>query len=212
MTPGPAVLCAVPAERAALVRVRGLGVVHAGGVGPGPAGRAARELLARGPSALIAAGFCGALDPDLRIAELIAAREVIDAATGERFQADPGLLSAAPGLRAVLSSTPSLVRSPDVRAGLPGAAVDMESAAVARAAAEAGVPFLALRSVTDRTHHRMPDISRAVAPNGTIQMWPLARSAARRPTELGRLLRLAATSARAARSLRRGLQIMVDRL
>jgi uridine phosphorylase len=95
-----AVVCAVPAERRALAgladeRLR----VHVSGIGAANAARTAAELTAEAPEALISAGFCGALAADLRVGDLVAADEVVDEATGERFPADPALLAAAPGRR-----------------------------------------------------------------------------------------------------------------
>ncbi len=164
-----AVVCAVPAERRALSgladeRLR----VHVSGIGAANAARAAEAVAAAAPEALISAGFCGALAADLRVGDLVAADVVVDERTGERFDADPALLAAAPGRHGTMVSAERVARTPADRARLDGLAVDMESAALARAAGAAGIPFLALRAVTDERHHRVPDFDRVMNAAGRL--------------------------------------------
>ena len=68
-------------------------------MGAAAAARAGAAIAAGSPRALVAVGFCGALDPALAVGDLVAAERVLDEATGEGFAADPGLLAAAPGRR-----------------------------------------------------------------------------------------------------------------
>lgn len=203
-------VCAVPAERRALARLERPGVaVRLGGMGAAAAARAGAAAVAGGPRAVLAVGFCGALDPGLRVGDLLAAERVVDEASGEEFAADPGLLAAAPGGRGVLVSARRIARTPDERGRLHGDAVDLESAALARAAAAAGVPFLALRAVTDTTRHRLPDFERMAAGADTLHPWAGVGYFLRRPHELPRLVRLGPASARAGRALREGLSGML---
>lgn len=201
----PAILCAVPVERRAVVGLSGAGRVVAGGIGPRAAARAARDLLADGPSFLLAAGFCGALDPERGTADVIAATTVIDGTSGEEFPADPALLAAAPGHHGALCSTPRIITDRAVRDALPGIAVDMESAAAAREARDAEVPFLAIRAVTDAAHHRMPDLSGVIDLHGELAPGDVARHIAQNPSDIMPTLRLGLSSARAARALRRAV-------
>ena len=61
-------VCAVPAERRALRRLERPGVrLHLGGMGAAAAARAGAVVAAGRPRALLAVGFCGALDPALRV-------------------------------------------------------------------------------------------------------------------------------------------------
>ena len=199
-------VCAVPAERRALRGLVRPGLeVHVTGMGAAAARRAAGPLLARAPRALVAAGFCGALDPALAVGDLIAAERVVDGEAGEAFPADPRLLAAAPGRRGTLVSAARLARTPPERAGLRGTAVDLESAALARAAAEAGVPFLALRAVTDTVAHRMPDFGRIADDDGRLRPGRAVAHFLAHPAELPGLLRLGPAARRAGRSLRAGV-------
>ena len=65
-------------------------------------------------------------------------------------------------------SAERLARTPADRARLDGLAVDLESAALARVAGAAGIPFLALRAVTDERRHRMPDFDRIMDAAGRL--------------------------------------------
>lgn len=207
-----AVVCAVPAERRALAPLAGPGLtLHVSGIGAAAAARAADELP-EGLRALVAAGFCGALDPGLRVGELVAAEEVVDEATGERFAADAELLAAAPGHRGTLVSAVRLARTPADRARLTGTAVDMESAALARAAAERGTPFLALRAVTDETRHRVPDFDRIVDAAGRLTPGAGLLHFALHPREVPALLRLGPAARAAGGALRDGLARLLEAL
>jgi adenosylhomocysteine nucleosidase len=202
------VVTAAPAERRALRSLGAPGVrIETTGMGTAAAARWAAGLGSSRPRALVAAGFCGALDPALRVGDLVAAEAVVDSATGERFGADPRLVAAAPGRRGTIVSAERIAGTPQARAALAplGVAVDLESAALARAAATAGVPFLALRAVTDETRHRMPDLSSAIRPDGRLDPARSVRRLVGHPGEIPALLRLARAALRAGRSLREGV-------
>lgn len=183
--------------------------MRVGGMGAAAAARGGAAIAAGGWRAILAVGFCGALDPALAVGDLVAAERVVDEATGEGFAADPALLAAAPGRRGVLVSARRIARTPRERALLEGTAVDLESAALARAARDAGVPFLALRAVTDTTRHRLPDFERMTGGTGALRPWPAARYFLARPRELPQLVRLAPAAGRAGRALAGGLEGML---
>jgi nucleoside phosphorylase len=185
-------------------------------MGAAAAAHAAERLLAHAapPLALVAAGFCGALDGGLRPGDLVAAERVVDEA-GAAFPADPGLLAAVPGRRGTLVSAVRVARTPVERERLrvlagPGAlAVDLESAALARAAQRAGVPFLALRAVTDVVADRLPDLEALVDGDGRPRPAALVRHLVRRPADVVALARLGRGARRAGPALRRGLAPLV---
>jgi len=208
-----AVVCAVPAERRALSgladeRLR----IHVSGIGAGNAARTAAAVAGDAPEALISAGFCGALAGDLRVGELVAADVVVDERTGDRFAADPRLLAAAPGRRGAMVSAERIARTPADRARLEGLAVDMESAALARAAAEAGIPFLALRAVTDERHHRLPDFDKVMDAAGRLTPGAGLVHFVLHPRELPALVRLGPAARRAGAALREGMATLVGAL
>jgi len=207
-----AVVCAVPAERRALAGLEGPGLsLHLSGIGAAAAAHTAAGLP-DGLRAIVSAGFCGALDPSLRVGDLVAAAEVVDEATSDRFAADPDLLAAAPGRHGTIVSAVRLARTPADRARLAGTAVDMESAAIARVAASTGTPFLALRAVTDETHHRLPDFDRIMDAAGRLTPGAGLVHFVFHPREVPALIRLGPASRAAGQSLRAGLERLVDGL
>ncbi|MGB1803201.1 MAG: hypothetical protein ACPHQB_03610, partial [Miltoncostaeaceae bacterium] len=87
-----ALMCAVPAEERMLRRFAGPGVrVIATGMGAVPAELRARQAIEEGATALIAVGFCGALDPALPRGGVVIPAVVRDARTGETWPCDPVL-------------------------------------------------------------------------------------------------------------------------
>ena len=208
-----AVVCAVPAERRALAGLAGPELsLHLSGMGAAAAERTAASLVDAAPAAMIAAGFCGALADDLRVGDLVAAEAVLDERTGERFAADPRLLAAAPGRRGVIVSAERIARTPAERARLEGLAVDLESAAIARVASAAGIPFLALRAVTDERRHRLPDFDRIMDAAGRLTPGAGLLHFVLHPREVPALVRLGPAVRRAGQSLRQGLERMLGAL
>ncbi len=208
-----AVVCAVPAERRALAGVADERLrVHVSGIGAANAARTAAAVAGDRPEALISAGFCGALAEDLLVGDLVAADVVVDERTGDRFAADPQLLAAAPGRRGAMVSAERIARTPAERARLDGLAVDMESAALARAAGEAGIPFLALRAVTDERHHRLPDFDKVMNAAGRLTPGAGLVHFVLHPREVPALVRLGPAARRAGQALREGMATLVDGL
>jgi len=151
------------------------------GIGPDRAERAARRLLEESDlEALLSIGYTGGVVDDLRTGDLVIADEVLSldgmpsekglppAVTG-RLRSDRGLVDRARqaaearsirfrvGAMATLrepANTPALKRKIGEAFGV--CSVEMESAAVAEAAAAVGVPFLAIRTVSDSLGRRLP--------------------------------------------------------
>jgi adenosylhomocysteine nucleosidase len=208
--PRVVVICAVGAERRWLEGAAGAGVeVLTSGIGAAAARRRGEQAIARGATAIVSAGFCGALAPDLKVGDLVVAERVIDAATGREFTPDATLLKRAPGRRGILVTTPRIVRTPRDRALLSGLACDMESAVLAEVARAAGVPFLALRAVTDEARHTLPDFDRLTDKAGALTPGFGLLHFLTRPADIPRLLRLGPASRKAGRSLRAGMAALL---
>lgn len=144
------IICALPRELAALERRQPRNcVILAAGMGAGAAHRGAESLAASWPlSALISAGYAGGL-----IAPAMPGAVIVDT-TDSRLDA---CLPAAPRGRIVAAV--GMIKTPEDRARLAaatgGVAVDMESAAVADVAARRGLPFAAVRAITDGPESRL---------------------------------------------------------
>ena len=118
---------------------------------------AARETTARVlarclPRCVIAAGFAGALDPALRIGDVIVAGNYSSPALLARCH----LLHRLGTLTTETHPVETIVAK-GLLAGATGAiAVDMETAAIAAECSRAGVPLLALRAISDSAAEPLP--------------------------------------------------------
>jgi len=175
-------------------------VFSATGDGPRRAERAARDLCAEfGPSAVYGAGIAGALTPSLSAFDLLVARRVRDRA-GEAPAPDAALLARArscgdPAAGLLLTvDRPVVDRSQKAAlaaalAGEEPAAVDMESAGWARAAAWLGVPYAVIRVISDTSSEQLPEfLPRCVGADGSIRRIAVAVRALARPASIASLL------------------------
>lgn len=157
-------------------------LVSIAGVGAEAAQAAAEELLARGARGLISWGSAAALHPSARSGDLVLPVSV-KAENGPQFPVDAQWrrnlrLALPPGLRvweATLLQVSEVVYDPKAKRGLArqhGAiAADMESAALARLAAETGAAFLAVRSICDTVQMRVPACASLVADGNAAPQW-----------------------------------------
>ena len=163
---------------------------------------------------VISFGVAGGLDPELKSGDVVVATEVMDGDT--RWLA--GL-----ALNEELIANVALGRRRVVRGGLAGveqviaarakkaalwsqtgaAAVDMESHIAAAYAAEVGLPFAALRVISDPASRALPALAMAaIKPNGDIDLRKVLRGVARNPLTLRALVSTGIDFNRALRSLR----------
>ncbi len=173
--------------------------------------RGLAAALARGPSAILSFGVCGALDPGLRVGDLVVADGVAIGDT--RLAADAiwtaKLRSALPlAQRGDIAGGDVIVDSPEAKSALRRAsgavAVDMESHAVARAASNIGIPFAVVRAVSDTADRALPRAAQAgFRTDGEPDVGAVIRALARRPRELPALIRVALEADTAFRTLER---------
>jgi adenosylhomocysteine nucleosidase len=182
-----------------------LGAAEAGGGLPPGAAAAAGRLVAQGVTALVSFGVCGGLDPALRPGALIVPRAILG--RSDRYVTDAALTSALGGWTAdALWSGEAPVANPAAKRAMfettRAAAVDLESGAVAKVAAAAGIPFAVLRAVCDPAEAGLPPAALAGLDSaGKIAPWPVAASLLRDPRQLPALLGLARAAAAARRAL-----------
>ncbi len=202
-------------------RLGGAGlVVLAGGMGPEKSAASARALIQRGVSSLLCVGAAGALDDNLEVGDLVVAEWVFSAGGSQApTPCDRDWVERAKGLAAekefrmsagglVSVEEPLLtpedkarlrsvtVRPVGVRPDAGALAVDMESAAAADQAS--GVPFLAIRVITDDSRTALPDLRSVWRKPGRLladgagflaRVGPMRRSLLRLQEFLGLLLR-----------------------
>ena len=180
--------------------------------------RQLRALLATlDPSSfrgVISFGVAGGLDPALKSGDVVVATEVL---------AGDGRWLAGLALNDELVARLAMGRRRVVRGGLAGveqvigaragkaalwsetgaAAVDMESHIAAAYAEESGLPFAALRVISDPASRALPAIAMtAIKPNGDIDLRKVLRGVARNPMSLRALVSTGIDFNRALRSLR----------
>ena len=189
--------------------------------GPGPARAAsgAEELIARGAGALLSWGTSGALQADLRPGQLVLASSVRDE-DGCRYASNEAwfrrmelafasLRPARAGCMTSAQPVGSVAAKHQLARASDCGAVDMEAAAVARAAAAHALPFLAIRSIVDPIDCELPRcVLASLDPSGEPRLAALLLTLLRRPWELGGLLRLALHFNSALRTLRRAALLM----
>jgi adenosylhomocysteine nucleosidase len=172
------------------------------GLGATRAGQAAEDLLARGVRALVSWGVAGGLDRSLAPGDVVLP-EVVLGHDGQDLRMD---LTWRNRVRELLAPAltvhgGTLVESARVLADPAGkrrlrertgaVAVDLESAAVARAAAQAGTPCLVVRVICDTAGMSIPPAAlAAVDAAGHVHPLAFLRALAARPDSLGDVLRL----------------------
>jgi adenosylhomocysteine nucleosidase len=173
----------------------------ANGVGPARAAAAAEMgIAAFAPDAIVSTGFCGALSPRLRVADLVTANHVV---AGDRIYAShcaKGPLSGSVRSISYVARTAEEKRSLASEGAI---AVEMEAAGVAEQALRHSIPFYCVRSVTDLASETLAnDFNKALRSDGHFDTICILRVALLHPaTRLPELIRLRKRCVLAARAL-----------
>jgi adenosylhomocysteine nucleosidase len=164
---------------------------------------------------VISFGVAGGLDPSLKSGDVVVADEVMSGdnrwLAGFALNDDLiGRLTVGLGRRVVrggLAGVEDVVVAQASKTALRNetgaAAVDMESHIAAAYAAESGLPFAALRVISDPADRALPALARnAIKPNGDIDLRMILRGVVRNPRTLRALVSTGIDFNRALRSLR----------
>jgi hopanoid-associated phosphorylase len=169
--------------------------------------RLERGIAEHAPEALLSFGVAGALDPALGVGEVILASAVVTP-KGERFETDDAWLAkierAVGGRKATLVGASKVAATIEDKAALLrfGAAVDMESHVMARAAARHGMPFAVLRVISDAADEILPPSAVAgMREDGEVDVLAVLSQLAKHPRQLAALLRTGRNAERAFRRL-----------
>jgi hopanoid-associated phosphorylase len=163
---------------------------------------------------VISFGVAGGLDPSLRSGDVVVATEVMAGDT--RWLAGLSLneelvsgvaLGRRRVVRGCLAGVEEVVvaraRKAALHADTGAAAVDMESHIAAAYATEAGLPFAAVRVISDPADRSLPALAKsAIKPNGDIDLRNILRGVVRNPRTLSALVSMGIDFNRALRSLR----------
>jgi nucleoside phosphorylase len=134
------------------------------GIGPEPGRRAAEAIIAIfSPELLISAGIAGGLTPELKVGETIFPATIIDARDSSRHETaiKDAPIGSTPLAKTMVVSYPEIAGTEQkLKLGKAyGAhAVDMEGASVALAAEAHGLPFVAIKSISDDVDFELPEM------------------------------------------------------
>ena len=182
------------------------------GVGEENAYREAHRLLERvAVRGIVTIGFAGGLADFLNGGDVVLADHVMDQQTGERYDCSGDLWPAQHAHRGGLLSAAEVIASAAEKRNLAGkwgaVAVDMESAGVARAAAESGVEFAAIKAITDTSMESISfDFERCRSEHKGLSYWKIIREGMR----TSQTIRDAWMLARGARVAARALAAALD--
>ena len=179
-------------------------VLAANGAGSGRAAAAVEAAMQSFPAdAIVSAGFCGALAPELAIADVVVGTAI---SAGSRTFPALHPIGTRPHHMGVVCSIDHVARTAGEKRRLRaagGSVVEMEARGVAEQTAARGLPFYCIRVVTDLAGEDMAnDFNRALRPDGRFATMVILRGALRHPWVcLPELLRLRNRCALAARAL-----------
>jgi adenosylhomocysteine nucleosidase len=176
------------------------------GIGPQPGRRAAEAIIAKySPEILISAGIAGGLTPELKLGETIFPATVIDARDSSRHRTSihHAPIGSTPLAKTIVVSYPEIAGAEQkLKLGKAyGAhAVDMEGASVARAAEAHGLPFVAIKSISDVVNFELPEMMPFFR-DGQFQTLPFVLNITLRPWLWPQVFRLARNTKLASENL-----------
>ena len=161
--------------------------------------------------AIVSIGIAGALSPSLKIGDCVVAAHVIG--NQEKWPCDPAwhanllrvLPDARPGAIVGVRSPATDIQTKARLLAASGAdAVDMESDLAAQAAARRGLPFAALRVISDGAADALPPATAsALDPDGGVALGSVLRAVLAKPSQIPALIRTGRNAERAFAALLR---------
>jgi adenosylhomocysteine nucleosidase len=183
----------------------GSAVVAVGGIGEKFARRAAEAAIEYAqPKLLLSAGIAGAISPTLKVGDVGGIREVVDVASGDRYQTQGGewVLATSQDVSDAAEKRELLTKySADV--------VDMEAAAVAQVAKEHGLEFAALKSISDDASFAMPPLTHFINHSGKFATGRFLLYVALRPKWWSVLGKMRTNTAIASANLCRAVEHLI---
>ena len=172
-------------------------VLVCAGIGPEAARRATEAIIQMYAPVLVqCAGFAGALDPTLKAGTVLTPICVIDAHVGSRIEAGVGYW-----VLVTVAQPAGVQQKAKLAEAYWAHAVDMEAAAVARAAQAHAITFVGLKAISDEADFEMPPMAPFITSDGQFRTLAFALFVAIRPWLWSRVARLARNSDKATTAL-----------
>jgi len=172
-------------------------VLVCGGMGADAARRAAEAMIAvYRPSVIHSAGLAGALVPGLKVGDVIEPLRVVDASDGSSIGLESG-----EGVLVSYGVVAKAAQKSELRDSFGAQAVDMEAAAVARAAQARGVKFGLVKVISDDFEFDFPPVERFIDSDGRFKEGRFAGFAVLRPWIWPQVKQMARNSRKASRAL-----------
>jgi adenosylhomocysteine nucleosidase len=215
---GLALEAALVRKAARAARARPPPVTVAGPGAPDAAATVA-ALEAQGAACIVSFGLAGALAPELRAGDVLFPVAVTSRDTGQGFVADPDWrmrLGGGDTQHLVVSSRTPLLTPADKAAlwsRTAAHAVDMETFALAEAAHARGLPFVAIRAISDTVDMAIPaSAAQAMTADGRLNVTPIVVALVTGRDRLSAFRELGRQTALAKAALARTLAEALSRL
>ncbi len=194
-------------------------VVVESGAGMAKAERGTRALLAaHSPAWVLSCGYAGALQPQLKVGDIVAANELVDE-SGGKLEIDLGMESDPARHLHVgrVTTVGKIVRTIAEKHALAektgSLAVDMETFAVAQVCRELHRKFLAFRVISDDLSADLPpEVMSIFGDTGAVRFGAVVGSLWKRPSSITDLFRLREQATQAAEHLADFLDGVVKQL
>lgn len=184
-----------------------LKVIAYAGMGIDPAAVACRAVLATGElSAVASVGWAGGLNPSASGGQVVEPSLVINGSSGERFSS-----SGTGGTLVTVERIAGLEEKRQIGERFSGDYVDMEAAAIAEYAREAGVPFYCFKAISDAHDARLPDMNRFNR-KGKFSVWRFMAYVGVRPAIWGAISDMSQASLQSRDALCKRLEGWVNGL
>lgn len=181
-------------------------VLVCGGIGAEAARRAAEAVIVLyQPGIIYSVGYAGSLDPALGAGQIMRPARVIDTRDGSSIA-----IAGGEGVLVTSGGVASPAQKRKLRDSFAAPAVDMEAAAVARAAQARAIEFSAVKAISDELEFEFPEMERFVDPEGRFLEARFALYVAVRPWLWQRAIKLGHNSRLATRALCDALQGLIS--
>jgi adenosylhomocysteine nucleosidase len=170
----------------------------ASGIGRDPGIAASEALVAEfKPDVLVSAGFAGALIAERKVGDEVLVGTVVDGTTGESFRTESS------SDRRIVSSGFIANRNAklELHSRYDAEAVDMEGAAVGTVAKRHGIPFYAVKTISDELDFPMLPFGSFVDEQGRFRIAGFLAHVSLQPTHWLGLIRMGRNSRKAAAKL-----------